>query len=284
MDPGILGSDFVIRPSKNDGKFEIGLMENLYSSDLSLAAHRVREVYYDREEGITVFACHGVDTVGTEITMHHNFANMDQSIIDKLNTNDTLHVQAWMCSQFENSIVSEGDPFTISDVVFTDAPGLNFGDVDSYIGYWDQNPDTRMIPTAPDSIDLTYSNTEAAYTAAVGGFPLGDLNWFPDKKAEWVTAIDDDPTRIAASFELSQNYPNPFNPSTNINFSIPIRGMYSLNVYNISGQKVATLINGQLTPGTQDITFDASNLSSGVYFYNLTGTNVNITKKMVLMK
>ena len=48
---------------------------------------------------------------------------MDQSIIDKLNTNDTLHVQAWMCSQFERSIVSDGDPFTISDVVFTDAPG-----------------------------------------------------------------------------------------------------------------------------------------------------------------
>ena len=76
--------------------------------------------------------------------MHNNFVNMDQSIIDKLDTNDTLHVQAWMCQQFERSIVGDGDPFTISDVVFTDAPGLNFGDVDSYIGYWDQNPDTRM--------------------------------------------------------------------------------------------------------------------------------------------
>ncbi len=186
MDPGILGSDFVIRPSQNEGKFEIGLPENYYSSDKSLAAHRTREVYYDREDGIVVFGCHGVDTVGTEITMHNNFVHMDQSIIDKLATNDTLHVQSWMCQQFERSIVGGAEnAFTISDVVFTDVPEPSFLVVDSYIGYWDQNPYTLANQTAPDSIDLTYSTSDPAYTAAEGDFPLGDLNWFPDKKAEW---------------------------------------------------------------------------------------------------
>ena len=287
MDPGILGSDFVIRPSQNDGKFEIGLPENYYNPDKSLAAHRTREVYYDREEGITVFACHGVDTVGTEITMSNNFVNMDQSIIDKLGTNDTLHVQAWMCSQFERSIISEGDPFTISDVVFTDAPGLNFNVVDSYISYWDQNPDTRMIPTAPDSIDLTYSTTNAAYTAAIDGFPLGDLNWFPEMKQLWeeggVVGVEES-SSIPTKFELSQNFPNPFNPTTNIKISIPDNGNYKLTVFNILGQEVTTLLKGQLNVGNHEVTFDAGNLNSGIYFYTLTGNNVNISRKMILLK
>jgi hypothetical protein len=288
MDPGILGSDFVIRPSKNGGKFEIGLPENYYSSDLTLAAHRTREVYYDREDGIVVFGCHGVDTVGTEITMHHNFVNMDQSIIDKLATNDTLHVQKWMCQQFERSIVGGAEnAFTISDVVFTDAPPLNFGDVDSYISYWDQNPDTRMSHTAPDSIDLTFSTSSAAYTAAEGGFPLGDLNWFPDKKAEWenwLTSVDGVTTLVPEAFELKQNYPNPFNPVTNISLSVPVKGEYTLIVYNLLGQEIATLISGQLTAGSHDVTFDASNLNSGIYFYALLGDKVSMSRKMVLIK
>ena len=287
MDPGILGSDFVIRPSQNDGKFEIGLPENYYNPDKSLAAHRTREVYYDREEGITVFACHGVDTVGTEITMHNNFVNMDQSIIDKLNTNDTLHVQAWMCSQFERSIVGDGDPFTISDVDFTDAPGLNFNVVDSYISYWDQNPDTRMTPTAPDSIDLTYPTTNDAYTSAIDGFPLGDLNWFPEMKQLWeeggVVGVEE-ASSIPTKFELSQNFPNPFNPTTNIKISIPDNGNYKLTVFNILGQEVTTLLKGQLNVGNHEVTFNAGDLNSGIYFYTLTGNNVNISRKMILIK
>jgi len=288
MDPGILGSDFVIRPSQNDGKFEIGLPENYYNSDKSLAAHRTREVYYDREEGIVVFACHGVDTVGTEITMHNNFVNMDQSIIDKLATNDTLHVQAWMCSQFERSIVGGAEnAFTVSDVVFTDVPALNLGDVDSYIGYWDQNPDTRMSSTAPDSVDLTYSTADPAYSAAAGGFPLGDLNWFPDKKAEWetyLTGVEKPNTATPASFELGQNYPNPFNPSTTIDFAISTNSNVRLSVYNLLGEEVAVLVNGKKAAGSYSVKFDGSELANGIYFYSLKTQGKVLTKKLTLLK
>jgi len=89
---------------------------------------------------------------------------------------------------------------------------------------------------------------------------------------------------MPAEFELSQNYPNPFNPTTKINFSIPSQGNYSLRVYNVLGMEVTTLINGDVNAGNHQVTFDASSLSSGIYFYTLTGNNVNITKKMVLMK
>ena len=91
-------------------------------------------------------------------------------------------------------------------------------------------------------------------------------------------------TAVPTEFELAQNYPNPFNPSTTIQFAVPVAGNYSLKVYNIIGQEVANLIQSELTAGVHKINFDASRLASGMYIYRLSGKNVNISKKMVLMK
>jgi len=85
-------------------------------------------------------------------------------------------------------------------------------------------------------------------------------------------------------FALQQNYPNPFNPTTQISFSIAKAGTYKLAVYNLLGEKVAELVNGSLNAGTYNVTFDASNLASGIYIYRLQGENVNFTRKMMLMK
>jgi len=85
-------------------------------------------------------------------------------------------------------------------------------------------------------------------------------------------------------FALFQNYPNPFNPTTTIKFRIAKAGFYTLNVYNILGQKVASLLNNKLNPGSYRVTFNATNLPSGVYIYRLEGTNVTLTKKMLLLK
>jgi hypothetical protein len=83
---------------------------------------------------------------------------------------------------------------------------------------------------------------------------------------------------------LHQNYPNPFNPSTKISFTLSKTGFTTLAVYNVLGQKVATLLEQQLSAGEQTVPFDASRLSSGVYFYKLQSGNINEMKKMVLMK
>ena len=85
-------------------------------------------------------------------------------------------------------------------------------------------------------------------------------------------------------YKLSQNYPNPFNPSTNIEFVVPNAGMYSLKVYNTLGQEVANLVESELASGIHKVTFDASRLASGMYIYKLSGNNVNVSKKMILMK
>lgn len=88
----------------------------------------------------------------------------------------------------------------------------------------------------------------------------------------------------ASSFALSQNYPNPFNPSTTIAFSIPQDGIVSLKVYSTLGEEVATLIHQPLTAGAYSVPFDASSLSSGLYFYTITAGNNTSTKKMMLIK
>jgi hypothetical protein len=88
---------------------------------------------------------------------------------------------------------------------------------------------------------------------------------------------------IPAKFELSQNYPNPFNPSTQIEYSIPRDGYVSLKIYNALGQQVADLVDGIVKAGNHQVTFNAANLSSGVYYYRIkTGNNVLVKKMMVL--
>ena len=85
-------------------------------------------------------------------------------------------------------------------------------------------------------------------------------------------------------YEALQNYPNPFNPTTTISFTLGNASVISLEVFNIQGQKVATLATGSYSAGTHAVEFDASDLSSGVYLYRLT-TDENVeTKKMLLLK
>ncbi len=89
---------------------------------------------------------------------------------------------------------------------------------------------------------------------------------------------------LPEKFELSQNYPNPFNPSTNINFSIPVSGKVKLSVFDVSGREVAVLVNKDLAAGTYKADFNASMLSSGVYFYRINAGDFTDVKKMMLVK
>jgi len=85
-------------------------------------------------------------------------------------------------------------------------------------------------------------------------------------------------------FRLEQNYPNPFNPTTNIKYSVPENGFVKLSIYNLVGEEVNVLINKQIDAGFYEVTFNAANIPSGVYFYQLNAGNFVETKKMILMK
>ncbi|HLT23589.1 MAG TPA: S8/S53 family peptidase [Ignavibacteria bacterium] len=99
-----------------------------------------------------------------------------------------------------------------------------------------------------------------------------------------VTSVTGTNNGQPAAFDLKQNYPNPFNPTTKIDFSVPESGLVSLNIYDVSGKLVGQLVNNILRGGSYSAEFNASNLSSGIYFYTLkTGSFVQ-TKKMMLIK
>ena len=89
---------------------------------------------------------------------------------------------------------------------------------------------------------------------------------------------------ITSEFSLSQNYPNPFNPVTIINYQLTNRSFVSLKVYDVLGNEVASLVNEEKPAGSYSVKFDASRLSSGVYFYKLNAGSFVQTKKMILMR
>jgi cyclomaltodextrinase / maltogenic alpha-amylase / neopullulanase len=99
-------------------------------------------------------------------------------------------------------------------------------------------------------------------------------------------SVEDDKTagNIPTEFYVSQNYPNPFNPATIISFNLPEEGHTEVIVYDVLGGKIATLINGIKPAGNNKVEFDASGLSTGIYFYRVNYKDRSIVKKMLLVK
>jgi len=146
-------------------------------------------------------------------------------------------------------------------------------------------------PQGPASIDSVYSGltdirfVSVAFTDSEGrdiympaGFSAGTVT------VQTPTDVADADAVLPTDYSLSQNYPNPFNPSTVIQFTLPTAGHVTLNVYNVLGQRVASLVDGHLRAGVHQYEFDASGQTSGVYFYRLTHEAGSSTQKMILMK
>ncbi len=98
-----------------------------------------------------------------------------------------------------------------------------------------------------------------------------------------ITSVDDN-IAMVRNFELAQNYPNPFNPSTIISYTLAERSNVTLKVYDVLGKEVANLVNNSQEAGTHQVTFDASNLATGLYIYTLNAGNFTSSKKMMLIK
>ena len=99
-----------------------------------------------------------------------------------------------------------------------------------------------------------------------------------------VTGIKQEGGLLPKSPDLYQNYPNPFNPSTKIEFVVSEAGRYKLNIYNITGELVRVVSDKVYAAGYHEETFNAEELPSGMYIYRLTGDNVNIVRKMILLR
>lgn|GEM_PF-4862835 len=113
----------------------------------------------------------------------------------------------------------------------------------------------------------------------------GASSWSDIGTFEMASPVSAEQNEAVVRFELMQNYPNPFNPSTNIQFSIPTSQLVTLEVFDVSGRKVATLLNDEhLSAGIHTRVFNADRLASGVYFYRIATDNQVLLKKMLLIK
>jgi len=135
------------------------------------------------------------------------------------------------------------------------------------------------IPTPDSSLIFDIIFPDSLHGFAVGR--EGAIIKYIPPIINFVKGIEE---RIPESFSLFQNYPNPFNPSTTISYSIPADGYVTLIVYDVLGNEVASLVDEQKQSGTFDVNFNASNLSSGVYYYQIKAGEFTSTKKLVLMK
>jgi hypothetical protein len=99
-----------------------------------------------------------------------------------------------------------------------------------------------------------------------------------------ISAVDEQPVRMATHFSLEQNYPNPFNPSTTISYQLPMTSNVELSIYNLLGQKVALLVSQRQAAGTYRIDWNAGDLPSGVYLYRLQAGSFSQMRKMALIK
>jgi len=155
---------------------------------------------------------------------------------------------------------------------------IPFGDIgpDSAVATW-RFYSLTLKPVVPDTVLL-----ELAADFASGGVVF----WSDTLSSTLgpVVGIAGEQFGIPAEFELSQNYPNPFNPSTTIRYGLPSRSHVTLTVFNILGQQVATLVEGEMEAGYHEAVFDASRLASGVYLYRLQAGDFVQTKRLVLLR
>lgn len=252
--------------------------------------------------------------------LNNNFA-MTPKLQAWFDTIDTVYAWVWLNQETE-AFVDTGTDASVTfeniiseDPEFADAPpeslvtvfsqyrrDTNFSDENNPDFRADRNGiasisgDPNSFGPAEDEYGFDYPSSKVSYTAAGGGFPLGDLNWFPDKKAEWEAAgkptvdVRVDAYSVPTEFQLSQNFPNPFNPTTSISYSLRKPSQVTLTIYTILGQKIHSLIDNELRPaGSYTIKWNGRDdsgrlVASGVYLYSLEAGEFTQARKMLLVR
>ena len=149
-----------------------------------------------------------------------------------------------------------------------------------------QPTEVAWYDTYPVNNERNYDGCWGVYAFPSGKIAASDrqTGLYVLKSIVGTLGVSGNSTGIPENFELRQNYPNPFNPVTKLEFALPKSGYVTLKVFVITGRVVGVLADGFHTAGSHIINYDASMLSSGVYFYRLESGKNNVTRKMILLK
>lgn len=168
---------------------------------------------------------------------------------------------------------------------------FDFADLDAWwynpqTPAWEQNTYSYNGAVVPVE-HAEFNGNESGHTTYISCEQKGRTVWWMLAViAGWdeTTSTIEPESQINQSFRLEQNYPNPFNPITTIEFYLPVSENITLEVFNSSGQLVKTLVNGQKEAGQHNVSFDGTNLASGLYYYQLSSSSFLQTQKMLLVK
>ncbi|MDP2362216.1 MAG: T9SS type A sorting domain-containing protein, partial [Ignavibacteria bacterium] len=211
--------------------------------------------------------------------------------------NGTLSAEMWegVLIKYVNVLVTnenaDGQPgpngggnSNFGEIVVTDASTINSRVELQEGNHPNHNLWIASLDSIPGNIRILAGNT---FDELIGVlfYSFNNYKLVPRKTDDFVgfTTVEEN-NPVVTEYFVSQNYPNPFNPVTTIAYSIPQSGFVNLKIYNILGQEVKSLVNMEQSSGNYKVIFDASNLSSGVYLYQINVNDYQVTKKMILMK
>lgn len=230
----------------------------------------------------------GGNSFGNVFGDYNNDGAIDLFVANRLNQNNFLYLNngnsnKWLGVKCRGAVSNRsaiGSKVKVKALI-NGQPVWQMREIVSQSGYNSENLVLNFglgNATAADSIIVQWiSGTNSVFTNV-------PFNRYVTLSEDGTINSINDNIAIPDKFTLSQNYPNPFNPVTHMDFGISNMGFVSLKVYNVLGEEIKTLINEIKPAGKYDITFDGSNLSSGIYFYTMKAGEIVITKRMLLLK
>jgi hypothetical protein len=227
--------------------------------------------------------------------MRDNTINTDMDIYLVRNINGVYSAPERLDDNINSSYMDLGafiDPEENYIIFASDRPG-GYGGTDLYISSKETDGSWKAAINMGEPVNS--SAWEGSPFVSADGLYLffnSDRHQQYDHNPYWVNAqviydlitdVEDEDSN-PVDFYLSQNYPNPFNPNATINFFIPKKAFVSLKIYDVLGTEITSLFNEEKSTGSYEVKFNASGLTSGIYFYHLQAGNFIETKKMILLK
>ena len=219
-------------------------------------------------------------TLTAEVTEYNGITELTYVSAMTLNSSDnaTPATDLSLANFVDNEEHYESVLVRLSDVTWTTDVGYGEWEVE------DASGDVIVVDNS-GSWDLEIvEGAHADHLTGVITYNYGAWKIEPRDNDDFENFVDLSPVSQPAAFELRANYPNPFNPTTMLDFSLARAGEVQLAVYNVLGEQVATLAQGQMTAGQHQIAFNASALASGVYFARLSAFGETAEQKMLLIK